>query len=74
MDLIFDASKSGAQNPWIVFSWMTSSIPPAILVAEIGLSYNAAKNNIQCCPIEAPGRVQWFYAREIGRIASAPED
>jgi Fic family protein len=50
------------------------------IVTEIGLSYNAAKNNVQrlqemgiIVPIETGERTQWFYAPEIGKIASAPD-
>jgi Fic family protein len=61
-----------------LFEVPATTIP--YVVREIGLSYNAAKNNIRklaemgiIAPIEAEGRSQWFYAREIGRIASAPD-
>lgn len=51
------------------------------IVSEIGLSYNAAKNNVQRLqdmqilrPIETGERTQWFFAPEIGKIASAPDN
>jgi hypothetical protein len=62
-----------------LFAVPATTIPA--VVAESGLSYNAAKNNIQklqdmhiIIPIESRGRVQCFFAPEIGKIASAPDD